>query len=111
MIFPTRGDNAEGYAESSLINSANGRKFLLAHDDNVHVSNTMHLVQALVKVDVRFQLVIYPGETQGVAGELTQFHLYHGIHFLRSECNFQISETPRIIVNSTIKPYCYYKST
>jgi len=112
MGFPTRGDNAEGYAESSLINKANslnGRKFLLAHgtaDDNVHVSNTMHLVQALVKVDVQFRLLMYPGETHGVTGDRAQLHLYHAIHdFLRSECNFQINETPKILVNSTIKPY------
>ena len=67
----TPEENPEGYAVTSVIEAAanlHGR-LLLAHgtmDDNVHLQNSMALVEALQKAAVQFDLMLYPGARHGL---------------------------------------------
>ena len=74
-------DNASGYDENSPINHVDKLKgdFLLIHgsgDDNVHVQNTMRLVEALVQANKQFDWAIYPDKNHGIYGGNTRLHLY-----------------------------------
>lgn len=74
-------DNEKGYEDNSPINHVSGLKgkYLLVHgsaDDNVHVQNTMRLVEALVQADKQFDLFIYPDKNHGIFGGNTRGHLY-----------------------------------
>lgn len=74
-------DNDAGYEDNSPINHVSGLKgkYLLVHgsaDDNVHVQNTMRLVEALVQADKQFDLFIYPDKNHGIYGGNTRAHLY-----------------------------------
>ena len=46
-------------------------RILIAHgnrDDNVHVQNTLQLVQALQRANKQFELMIYPPNRHGIGG-------------------------------------------
>ncbi len=78
----TPQENAKGYDDNSPINYVNGLegKYLLIHgsaDDNVHVQNTMRLIEALVQADKEFDWAIYPDKNHGIYGGNTQLHLYN----------------------------------
>ena len=54
-------------------------KFLIIHgsaDDNVHVQNTMRLVEELIQEDKQFEWMIYPDKNHGIFGGNTRRHLY-----------------------------------
>ncbi|WP_027137200.1 S9 family peptidase [Gaetbulibacter saemankumensis] len=73
--------NASGYDNNSPLNHVEKLKgdFLLIHgsgDDNVHVQNTMRLVEALVQADKQFDWAIYPDKDHGIYGGNTRLHLY-----------------------------------
>lgn len=77
----TPQENAGGYDENSPINHVDKLKgdFLLIHgsgDDNVHVQNTMRLVEALVQANKQFDWGIYPDKNHGIYGGNTRLHLY-----------------------------------
>jgi dipeptidyl-peptidase-4 len=77
----TPQENPSGYDENSPINHVGKLKgdFLLIHgsgDDNVHVQNTMRMVEALVQADKQFELMIYPDKNHGIYGGNTRLHLY-----------------------------------
>ena len=77
----TPQENAKGYDTNSPINYVNGLKgkYLLIHgsaDDNVHVQNTMQLVEALVQANKQFDWAIYPDKNHGIFGGNTRIHLY-----------------------------------
>jgi len=77
----TPQENESGYDDNSPINFVDGLEgdFLLVHgtgDDNVHVQNTMRLVEALVQADKDFDLMIYPDRNHGIYGGNTRLHLY-----------------------------------
>lgn len=77
----TPQNNPEGYDENSPINHVDKLKgdFLLVHgsaDDNVHVQNTMRLVEALVQADKAFDWAIYPDKNHSIFGGNTRLHLY-----------------------------------
>lgn len=77
----TPQENASGYDENSPINHVKLLKgnYLLVHgsaDDNVHVQNTMRMVEALVQANVQFDLFIYPDKNHGIFGGNTRYHLY-----------------------------------
>jgi dipeptidyl-peptidase-4 len=58
-------------------------KLLLVHgtqDDNVHPQNTLQLVQALIRNEKQFDLMIYPDKTHGIAGTAESTHLYTMIY-------------------------------
>ncbi|MDO6761618.1 S9 family peptidase [Tamlana sp. 2_MG-2023] len=77
----TPQENASGYDENSPINHVDKLKgdFLLIHgsaDDNVHVQNTMRLVEALIQADKQFDWAIYPDKNHGIYGGNTRLHLF-----------------------------------
>ncbi|WP_025741344.1 S9 family peptidase [Aquimarina pacifica] len=78
----TPQENAKGYDDNSPINFVKGLKgkYLLIHgsaDDNVHVQNTMRLVEALVQANKDFDWAIYPDKNHGIYGGNTRLHLYN----------------------------------
>ena len=77
----TPQENASGYDDNSPINHVDKLKgdFLLIHgtgDDNVHVQNTMRMVEALIQADKQFEWMIYPDKNHGIYGGNTRKHLY-----------------------------------
>ncbi|MBK5192182.1 MAG: S9 family peptidase [Flavobacteriaceae bacterium] len=77
----TPQENPAGYDENSPINHVEKLKgdFLLVHgsgDDNVHVQNSMRLIEALVQVNKQFDWAIYPDKNHGIYGGNTRLHLY-----------------------------------
>ena len=77
----TPQENASGYDENSPINHVSKLKgnFLLIHgtaDDNVHVQNTMQMVEALVQANKQFDWAIYPDKNHGIYGGKTRVQLY-----------------------------------
>lgn len=87
-------ENAEGYKRSSPVNSAanlRGR-VLIVHgtsDDNVHMQNTLQMVQALIAAGKPFDLQLYPRKTHGIAGATPRTHLFTRIqrHFEQNLLN------------------------
>jgi dipeptidyl-peptidase-4 len=77
----TPQENLDGYAESAPLAYADrlqGR-LLLVHgtgDDNVHVQNTLQLVERLIEADKQFELRLYPNEPHGIRGETKRVNLY-----------------------------------
>ncbi len=79
----TPQENPEGYQKTSVVEAASqlhGRLLILhgAADDNVHVQNTMQLVDALQKANKQFELMIYPQSRHGL----------HGSHYRRLMVDF-----------------------
>ncbi|MDY2587296.1 S9 family peptidase [Winogradskyella aquimaris] len=77
----TPEENPSGYDDNSPINHVDKLKgdFLLIHgtgDDNVHVQNTMRMVEALIQADKQFEWMIYPDKNHGIYGGNTRLHLY-----------------------------------
>lgn len=78
----TPQENPGGYDNNSPINHVDGLEgdFLLVHgggDDNVHVQNTMQMVEALVQANKQFDWAIYPDKNHGIYGGNTRLHLYN----------------------------------
>ena len=70
----TPQENVDGYRRSSVVAAAkqlHGRLLLLhgGMDDNVHVQNTLQLVEALQAADKDFELMIYPRSRHGLGGQ------------------------------------------
>jgi dipeptidyl-peptidase-4 len=77
----TPQENPSGYDENSPINHVEKLKgdYLLIHgtgDDNVHVQNTMRMIEALVQANKQFDWAIYPDKNHGIYGGNTRMHLY-----------------------------------
>jgi dipeptidyl-peptidase-4 len=77
----TPKENGENYDINSPINHVEKLKgnYLLIHgsaDDNVHLQNTMRMVEALVQADKQFEWAIYPDKNHGIYGGNTRLHLY-----------------------------------
>jgi len=77
----TPQENASGYDENSPINHVSKLKgnYLLIHgtsDDNVHVQNTMVMIEALVQANKQFDWAIYPDKNHGIYGGKTRLQLY-----------------------------------
>lgn len=77
----TPQENAGGYDNNSPINHVSKLKgnFLLVHgtsDDNVHVQNTMKMIEALVQANKQFDWAIYPDKNHGIYGGKTRLQLY-----------------------------------
>ncbi len=65
-------DNPEGYAQGSVLTHADKLrgKLRLLHgtiDDNVHMQNTMQLVDILTGKNIQFELMLYPGSRHRIA--------------------------------------------
>ncbi|MGV7106532.1 S9 family peptidase [Flavobacterium sp. U410] len=77
----TPQENAEGYDANSPITHVAKLKgnFLLVHgtaDDNVHVQNSMKIIEALVQANKQFDWAIYPDKNHGIYGGKTRLQLY-----------------------------------
>ncbi len=80
-FMTTPQENASGYDENSPINHVDKLKgdFLIIHgggDDNVHLQNTMRMVEALIQANKQFDWAIYPDKNHGIFGGNTRLHLY-----------------------------------
>jgi dipeptidyl-peptidase-4 len=80
--------NADAYKKSSPVNSAaklHGH-LLEVHgtsDDNVHMQNTIQMINAFINAGKQFDLQLYPRKTHGIAGREARVHLFTRIrnHF------------------------------
>ncbi len=78
----TPQENASGYDDNSPINYADKLEgnYLLVHgtgDDNVHVQNSMRMINALIAADKQFDMFIVPDRTHGIyKGQNTRLNLY-----------------------------------
>tara|TARA_Y100000389_G_C17468638_1_gene528138 strand:- start:928 stop:3138 length:2211 start_codon:yes stop_codon:yes gene_type:complete len=78
----TPQENPDGYDLNSPFNYPELLKgdYLLIHgsgDDNVHLQNTMRMVEALVQENKNFEWMIYPDKSHGIYGGNTRLHLYN----------------------------------
>ena len=77
----TPQENPSGYDQNSPIYHVYKLKgnYLLIHgsaDDNVHVQNTMVMIEALVQANKQFEWAIYPDKNHGIYGGNTRIQLY-----------------------------------
>ncbi|HMK06994.1 MAG TPA: S9 family peptidase [Flavobacterium sp.] len=78
----TPQENPSGYDDNSPINYVDKLKgkFLLIHgsgDDNVHVQNSMQMMEALIQANKQFDSQIYPDKNHGIFGGKTRIQLYN----------------------------------
>ncbi|GJJ05262.1 peptidase S9 [Duganella rhizosphaerae] len=84
QFMGTPKENAAGYASGGVYSHLDGLKspLLLMHgmaDDNVLFTNTTRMIDALVKRNVHFELMTYPGAKHGISGRGPQRHVYGNI--------------------------------
>jgi len=77
----TPAENPSGYDDNSPFNYPEllVGKYLLIHgsgDDNVHVQNSMRMIEALVQANKQFDWGIYPDKNHGIYGGNTRIHLF-----------------------------------
>ncbi len=77
----TPEENPDGYDDNSPFNYPEMLKgdYLIIHgsaDDNVHVQNTIRMVEALIQADKQFEWAIYPDKNHGIYGGNTRLHLF-----------------------------------
>ncbi len=77
----TPQENASGYDDNSPLSHVEKLKgnYLLIHgtaDDNVHVQNTMVMLDALIQANKQFDWAIYPDKNHGIYGGATRLQLY-----------------------------------
>lgn len=77
----TPQENPSGYDDNSPIFFASLLKgnYMIIHgtaDDNVHVQNTMLMVEALIQNNKQFEWAIYPDKNHGIYGGATRLQLY-----------------------------------
>ncbi|MFS4494365.1 S9 family peptidase [Maribacter sp. 2308TA10-17] len=86
----TPQENASGYDENSPFNYPEllKGKYLLIHgsgDDNVHVQNSMRMIEALIQANKQFDWAIYPDRNHGIYGGNTRIQLYNKMtNFIKS---------------------------
>lgn len=78
----TPQENPNGYDDNSPINFVDKLKgkYLLIHgsaDDNVHVQNSMQMMEALIQANKQFDSQIYPDKNHGIRGGKTKIQLYN----------------------------------
>lgn len=81
FVGGTPKSDPQAYARSGVFAHLDGVKspLLLVHgmaDDNVLFSNTTRLIDELVKRNVQFDLMTYPGAKHGISGRTSQRHVY-----------------------------------
>ena len=85
----TPQNNKSGYDTGSALTYADKLKgkLLLVHgttDNNVHPGNTIHLIDALVRADKRFDLMFYPENRHGIRGP-------HGAHYNKIRMEYLVN--------------------
>lgn len=78
----TPAENSRGYDDNSPFNYPELLKgdYLLIHgsgDDNVHVQNSMRMIEALIQANKPFDWAIYPDKNHGIYGGNTRVHLFN----------------------------------
>ncbi|WP_437369727.1 S9 family peptidase [Maribacter litoralis] len=78
----TPQENQSGYDDNSPFNYPHLLEgdYLLIHgtgDDNVHVQNSMRMIEALIQANKQFDWGIYPDKNHGIYGGNTRIHLYN----------------------------------
>lgn len=78
----TPEENPGGYDNNSPFNYPELLKgnYLLIHgsgDDNVHVQNSMRMIEALVQANKPFDWAIYPDKNHGIYGGMTRVHMFN----------------------------------
>ncbi|RKN83369.1 S9 family peptidase [Ulvibacterium marinum] len=78
----TPAENPGGYDDNSPFNYPELLKgdYLLIHgsgDDNVHVQNSMRMIEALIQANKPFDWAIYPDKNHGIYGGNTRVHLFN----------------------------------
>ncbi len=78
----TPAENPSGYDDNSPFNYPELLKgnYLLVHgsgDDNVHVQNSMRMIEALLQANKQFEWAIYPDNNHGIYGGNTRIHLFN----------------------------------
>jgi dipeptidyl-peptidase-4 len=78
----TPQENPSGYDDNSPINFVEKLKgkYLLIHgsgDDNVHVQNSMQMMEALIQANKQFDSQIYPDKNHGIYGGKTRIQLFN----------------------------------
>jgi len=79
-------DNPDGYREGSVLTYAHQYKgrLRIMHgdmDDNVHMQNTMQLVDALTNGNVPFELMVYPGSRHGFGRSKSAYDFRERVRF------------------------------
>lgn len=103
----TPQENESGYDDNSPLSHVDKLKgdFLLIHgsaDDNVHLQNTMRLVEALIQADKQFDWGVYPDDNHGIYGGNTRLHLYKKMtSFLDENLGDKIEKSKSDKENST----------
>jgi dipeptidyl-peptidase-4 len=74
-------DNPLGYDNNSPINHVDKLKgkLLIVHgtgDDNVHLQNSIEMIEKLVQVNKQFDMMYYPDKNHNIYGGNTTMHLY-----------------------------------
>jgi dipeptidyl-peptidase-4 len=77
-------DNKKGYDENSVLDCADSLKaaLLLVHgtvDNNVHMQNSIRLIDKLIKAGKDFDFMVYPGREHSIRGEEARIHLFKKI--------------------------------
>lgn len=76
--------NPDGYHNAAAIHFAKNLKgaLLLAHgigDDNVHIQNIYHLVDAFIEAEKEYELYVFPEKDHGIGGNSDQYFLFQRI--------------------------------
>jgi dipeptidyl-peptidase 4 len=77
----TPQENPSGYDDNSPVNHVNKLRgsYMLVHgsgDDNVHLQHSMVMIDALVKANKPFDLMVYPDLDHGIYGPNSRLHLF-----------------------------------
>jgi len=77
-------ENEEGYRKGSPVNFANdlSGRVMIVHgtsDDNVHVQNTVQMIESLIDANKPYDLQLYPRKTHGITGKAARTHLFERI--------------------------------
>jgi len=83
-------DNPDGYERSSVVNTADdlSGKLLLVHgtgDVNVHMQNSIQMVDELIDAGINFDFMVYPQGQHSISTQRDRIHLFQKItdHFDR----------------------------
>ena len=77
-------ENRQAYTDDSVIDSAarlHGNLLMVqgTGDDNVHMQNTIQMIQQFVTANVPYRLLLYPRKTHSIAGAPARTHLFDAI--------------------------------
>ncbi|HZI92660.1 MAG TPA: prolyl oligopeptidase family serine peptidase [Patescibacteria group bacterium] len=80
----TPAENEKGYVDSAPLSKAADLKspLLLVHgssDDNVHMQNSVQLLDAFIKAGRPVDFMLYPRKTHGIQGKDARTHLFEKI--------------------------------